>query len=428
MTVSQQSLIRKLALALTFLCLLVGAGSRPAQAQTFTVIHNFTGPDGANPVAGLTLDRGGNLYGTTEFGGRTGGGCGSLGCGTVFRLQHHPSGWILSQLLAFTGQTGNVGSTPQSSLTFGPDGALYGTTPGVAFSLRPPPTICGSISCPWQETVLFTTNFSTGRDLIGGVAFDSAGKLYGTAQVGVTDDNCFSGCGTVHQIAKSGGVWTETTLHQFVATDGYYPNSGVIVDAAGNLYGVAPQSYYGSGVAFEMTPSGSGWNFNPLYQFPADGSQGAGPWGGIIFSETGSLYGTTAGGTGATSGGSVFELAPAGGSWNYTLIHAFSGSGSLPGPWGKLLLDAAGNLYGTTLKDGAYGYGNVFRLSPSNGGWIYTSLHDFTGGSLGAYPYDGLVMDANGNLYGTTAAGGQTGAECYVEGNNQCGLVFEITP
>ena len=143
------------------------------------------------------------------------------------------------------------------------------------------------------------------------------------------------------------------------------------------------------------------------------------PWAGLIIDPSGNLYGTTTGG-GSGSGGTVFELTPANVGWTFKTLYSFSGNGG--GPSDKLVMDAAGNLYGTTYIDGAYGYGTVFKLTPSNGGWTYTSLHDFTGGSDGANPISSLVFDANGNLYGTASQGGTGNCP------GGCGVVFEITP
>jgi hypothetical protein len=123
---------------------------------------------------------------------------------------------------------------------------------------------------------------------------------------------------------------------------------------------------------------------------------------------------------GPNGGGTVWELSPANGGWTFTVLYAFSGTNG--GPSGGLLMDKAGNLYGATVSQGAFGYGNVFKLSPVKGDWSYTSLYDFTGGSDGAFPGSKLTIDANGNLFGTTEAGGSG------QGYSGNGVVFEITP
>jgi len=192
------------------------------------------------------------------------------------------------------------------------------------------------------------------------------------------------------------------------------PYAGVIFDQAGNLYGTTASG----GTPYQLTLSGSGWAENTLHTFQYHGD-GTFPYGGLIFDESGNLYGTTSIDE-PLNGGTVYELEPSSGNWAFALLHSFffSGAGCCPGPLGSLIIDTVGNLYGTTSGEGAHLEGNVFKLSPSNGGWTYTSLHDFTGGSDGGFPYGSLVFDANGNLYGTTSFGGAYDGV----------VVFEITP
>src|ERR1019366_3106193 len=218
------------------------------QAQTFTVLHSFTGPDGANPLAGLTIDRAGNLYGTTWAGG-TANCYFKFGCGTVFKMKHAGSGWILIPLYEFSGSDG-LG--PEDRVIFGPDGTLYGQTTygqgydcscGDVFNLKPPPTRPQTPLSPWIDTVLhqFYPGAGEGNEPAGDLVFDSAGNIYGTTSVGGNDRFCEGiGCGTVYQLAPSNGGWIETVLYQFTnGIEGEYPSSGVILDPAGKLYGTA---------------------------------------------------------------------------------------------------------------------------------------------------------------------------------------------
>jgi uncharacterized repeat protein (TIGR03803 family) len=224
------------------------------------------------------------------------------------------------------------------------------------------------------------------------------------------------------ELTRSGSNWSESVLHEFFgAGDGEYPEAGVIFDNAGNLYGSAAHgnTVQWDGSAYELMPSGSGWEETTLYAFPIEGPDGNVVFGGLIFDPQGNLYGSTEVG-GSQSGGTVFELSPSNGTWMSTVLWNFSGNG---GSLASLTMDALGNLYGTTYADGISQKGNVFKLSPSGHGWIYTSLHDFTGGSDGAYPMGSVSLDAHGNLYGTASAGG-TGSAC----NDGCGVVWEITP
>ena len=408
---------------LTILALAVGAlvivlAVQPAHGQTYQVIHTFSGSDGSSPIYGLTPDQGGNLYGVAEYGGAS--------HGVVFKLTHAHSGWVLNPLYEFRG--GADGATPHAGVVFGHDGVLYGTTVfggnqgesecvggcGVVFSLRPQPTRPPTPLSPWLEKPLYAFNlFNDGNSPYSGVTFDQAGNMYGTTFLGG------GGCcdGTVYELQPSGGGWAKSTVHSFVGgdNDGLEPIAGVTLDKSGNLYGVTIGGGPGDwGVVYELSPYGSGWTESLLYIFQNNDLDGAGPYGGLIFDNAGNIFGTTTVG-GQGFGGTVFELSPSNGGWKFKVLYSFPGGN---GPHDKLTMDAAGNLYGTTHEDGAYGYGNVFKLSPAQGGgWTYTSLYDFTNGNDGGTPYGGVILDASGNLYGTASGGAQ---------NN--GVIYEITP
>ena len=192
---------------------------------------------------------------------------------------------------------------------------------------------------------------------------------------------------------------------------------GVVFDHSGNLYGVENiGGSFGVGAVYELSPPGSGWTAQIIYSFQG-GSYGSNPEGVLLVDASGNLYGTTnTGGTGG--GGTVFELTASGGGWNFNLLYSLSGR-SNSGPTDKLAIDAAGKLYGVTYSGGTHQFGSVFKLIPSGSGWNYTSLHDFTGAANdGAFPLCGPIMDANSNLYGTAS---QAGAQ-------NKGNVWEITP
>jgi uncharacterized repeat protein (TIGR03803 family) len=389
------------ALAIATVFALTVVLTQSAQAQTFTVLHNFTGgPDGATPQGPLTMDQAGNLYGTDSGGGR--------GFGTVYMLSKRGSNWIFNPLYAFAG--GNDRGGPWAGVIMGPDGSLYGTTtdwetgPGTVFNLKPSASACKTALCPWTETVLYRfTGGSDGSNPGGGhLIFDQAGNLYS-----VTLGGGAYGDGTVFELAPSQGGWTESVLHNFNWGDGYLPNSALVFDNVGNLYGTALLGgAYGNGTVFQLTPSGSGWTENTLYSFQG-GNDGAHPYPGVIFDQSGNLYGGAAAG-GQFDGGTVFKLTPSGGGWTFSLVYSLTGDGGDCGPVGNFIMDGAGNLYGFTNYEGAYNEGTVFELTPSGGGWTYTLLHDFNG-SDGASPNGGLIFDENGNLYGVANSGGAYG-------------------
>ena len=384
-----------------------------AQSQTFQVIHSFTGGEGQNPYAGLTMDAAGRLYGTT-YKGRT------SGYGTVFKLMRSGSGWVLTPLHYFAGSSD--GASPWSRVIFGPDGSLYGTTSqgggergyGAVFSLRPPATACKTALCPWTKTDVHTFGGKDGNQPIGDLTFDDTGNLYGTTYNGGRD-----GVGTVYELTYNGVGWAVNVLYTFSHGETLFlPSAGVTFDKAGNLYGTAEGGFGGT---FELTPSGGGWVYNQVYALHG-GVEGGSPRAGLIFDDAGNLYSATMQ-YGAGGGGTVFGLTPSNGGWGFSTLYSFVGvCCNQVGPWATLVMDSAGNLYGTTQGDGAYGLGSVFKLSLRGSGWIYTSLHDFTGGDDGANPVSNVVFDASGNLYGTAANGGNNACSL------GCGVVWEITP
>jgi uncharacterized repeat protein (TIGR03803 family) len=424
------------ALAAAIAFVLTIAASPAAQAQTFHVIHTFTGKDGGWPYAGVTIDSSGNLYGTTYT-------YGAKGYGVVYRIKPAGSSWTFNTLYTFTG--GKDGAFPAARVILGPSGTLYGTTQGLGYSgsygtvfnLRPP-TTCGTSFCPWKITTLYafkgepdcngeTNSFS---DLV----FDTKGNIYGTTYNGGVHNNgqaLNEGC-VFKLTPTSTGGYTEKVIYSFGGTnpkEGRHPFAGLIVDKAGNLYGTTSEGgsscssgFEGTcGTVYELVPSSGGYTEKQLYLFKGAGD-GANPFGGVIFDSAGNLYGSTENG-GFKGGGAAFKLTPgANGTWSYVPLYSFVG-GSFCGPYGNLALDGAGNLYGTTYCSGGT-YGNVFELTPTG---TYTSLHSFTDLSDGSNPMSNVTFDAKGNLYGTDASGANQ--TCTNSGpNTGCGVVWKITP
>jgi uncharacterized repeat protein (TIGR03803 family) len=427
--------------------MLFSLAASQSKAQTVTVLHTFTGgADGAAPLAGLTPDAAGNLYGTTYYGGSVAGQCGESGCGVVFKMTHRSSGWTQTPIYKFRG--GPDGAFPEARVIFGPDGALYGTTwaggtgtcfnagCGTVFKLQPPPHVCASVQCLWRETILYTfTSHTDGAHPAAEVAFDRAGNLYGTTTSGGSGP-CQQGCGTVFKLTPNGdGPWNKSTTYSFQggANDGTEPNSALVFDSAGNLYGTttyggAYQCYRGSapgcGTVFELTPSGSGWTEAVLHIF-TDGADGGYPTG-LVFDRQGNLYGAALTGPyvppGEFGSGTIFELIPAqGGGWTFTVPYTFPDVGDGAEQPNAPVLDASGNIYGSGSMGGVFSYGAAYKLTHSNSGWNYAALgsFDFQGAS-GGFPQGAPVVDAQGNLYGVCQGGPFPSPDA--------GTVWEVTP
>jgi uncharacterized repeat protein (TIGR03803 family) len=284
-----------------------------------------------------------------------------------------------------------------------------------------------------RESVLHTFGGTPAKYPDSSLIADAAGNLYGTTTGGGSSD-CFDGCGTVFKLSPISSGFSYSVLYVFKnAQEGDFASSNLIFDTVGNLYGTTELGGDNdAGNVFKLTPTASGrWTESVLYSFRA-GDDGSAPNGGIVFDGAGNLYGTTVAGGGGgcqpTGGcGTVFELSPgSGGVWTETILHRFQDNGKDGNnPISGVIIDAPGNLYGTTFSggtgtcnSGVTGCGTVFELSPSSGGWTENVLYSFQGGSDGDVAYGNVIFDSSGNLYGTTQRGG----------NLDCGAVFELTP
>ncbi len=409
--------LRVICLAFVLSVIFVLCGT--AQAQTFTVLHTFTGQgDGGVPLGTPMMDAKGTLYGTTYYNGST-------GKGTAYKIGSSGGGaWTLTTLYAFGTGGQNDGQNPYSNLVLDSKGVLYGTTPwggannfGTVFALWPPPKVLpGTILSPWPVSWLHGFNYSDGQyPFFGDLTIDPQGNLYGT-----TEDGGAYGQGTVYKLTPSNGGWTYQVLYNFQpgGSVGAFPMSVLTLDAAGNLYGTTTKGgTSNSGVVYEVTPAGVG---SVLYNFTG-GDDGAFPMAGVIFDSLGNLYGATSAG-GTAGGGAVFELSPGNGGWTYSMIYPITGWGYESnlgtGIWRSLVMDPAGNLYGVTCPMETGYYSQVFKLTHGAGGWSYTTLYNFTNGADGSLSEAGLVRDSAGNLFGVASFGGMD--------NN--GTFFEIKP
>ena len=365
-------------------------------ASKYKVLVSFTGKNGLYPFGDLTFDGAGNLYGTTEQGGLHKG-------GTAFRLTPHPNGkWTEGVLHSF------VDLPAAGGLILDASGNIYGAVEDGVFKLAP------NEDGTWTESLIASMRLNYANDLI----MDAAGDIYGEEQLGGN-----FGYGKIFELTPNlDGTWTENDLYSFDGSDGKTPLGGLIFDAAGNLYGAAvtgggPPNW---GLIFKLTPNLDGsWTESVLYTFTG-GKDGGVAWS-VILDTAGNLYGTTFTGGNLHCDrdgcGVVFKLDTNG---KESVLHAFSGHPAAEPYVGRLIFDGAGNLYGTAEGGGAHNGGAVFKLTPSSdGSWAFSVLHTFQGNPA-LHPTGGLVIDKAGNLYGTTNDCG-SGTGCY-------GVVFEITP
>jgi hypothetical protein len=432
------------------------AASGPARAAagvTEQTLYTFcleggACPDGDYPSGALIMDAAGNLYGATPGGGN------ANNAGVVFELTPNQArtAWTESVLYAFcpAGGTCSDGAGPVGSLIMDSAGNLYGMTfvggtptsknttgSGVVFKLTP-----NSARTAWTESVLHAFcpgggNCTDGEYPFSGLIMDSAGNLYGTA-FGANASGIAGGVVFELTPNQTHSAWTENVLYSFCAqpgcADGQSPQTaGLIMDASGNLYGTTEYGGKGNsgngglagGVVFKLTPNQAhtAWTETVLYAFcPGGGTcpDGVAPNAGLIIDAAGNLYGATLGGGNANNGGVVFELTPnpAHTAWSESVLYAFCPAGGIcadgDGAYASLILDSSGELYGTTASGGNAndnnnsGNGVVFKLTPNQAhtAWTESVIYSFCSQAHcadGSAP-NGLIFDAGGNLYGTTAS------------------------
>jgi uncharacterized repeat protein (TIGR03803 family) len=404
-TILEAAAIRR-DLIMAVLSALMLLASHPAQAQTEKALYNFCSQpncvDGSVPQSRLTSDGAGNFYGTTWGGGAFGG-------GTVFEISPDGSGgWTETVLYSFCPDGGICadGAAPSYSyVIFDSVGNLYGTTSGggtlgrgVVFELSP-------VGTNWTETVLFSFGAGgSGTGPVNGLVMDTAGDLFGVTNA---DGD---GTQTVFELSQSGGVWTE----QIIYIPGGYPDNhaGLTMDSAGNIFGTTLSA------VFALAANGvGGWNPSVIHTFTGYPDDGSDAQSAPVIGPDGNLYGTTTSG-GKYNYGAVYRLGPGkNGEWTEKIVYSFNDKGKLAGsdPFAGLIFDGAGNMYGTTLA-GMGNNGTVFELTPV-GANRYKEKVLWNSAGL---PYGSLIQDSAGNLYGTAQDGG---SGC---GGNGCGLVFEV--
>jgi uncharacterized repeat protein (TIGR03803 family) len=338
-----------------------------------TILYDFCQKsgciDGATPFASLVVDSAGNLYGTTYGGGE-------YGYGTAFRLSQQANGsWIESVIRSFG--SGTDGKNPFSGLVLDKAGNLYGTTFFGGASTASCSEGCGtafelsSKNGLWTEKILYSfcsqTNCSDGIEPAGSLAIDSSHNLYGTTEYGGT----LTSYGTVFQLTKgSNGQWMQKGLHTFAGgTDGANPLAGLTIDAKGGLYGATQYGGAGgnNGTIFALTHNkNGGWKERVLYSFCSQlgCSDGSSPLSGVAIDKAGHLYGATISG-GSSQSGLVFELAPGtNGKWTETILFDFSGGTLGFNPHASVILDSNNSLYGVTYQGGSGGFGTAYEIIP----------------------------------------------------------------
>jgi len=401
-------------------------------ADRFHVLHSFCKkagcPDGGPSVSGVVLDEAGNLFGAAQ---------GGPDYGVIFALTPGIKGLdtVYARLHVFCKGTCKDGGNPDFPLIRDTAGNFYGTAAqgglgngGTIFELMP-------VTGGWKLKVLYAfcagdcqngLSPSSGLTYQGaafGMTYDGKSPLYGTTSLGGTQNG-----GTVYVFARSGGKAQATALYDFCSTlpcdDGTLPLGGLAMDAAGNIFGVANLGgAHDEGAVFELSPAGGTYNYSLVYSFCSaqNCTDGIRPQTGLAIDASGNLFGTTPR-QGTRDEGTLFELSPNGSGYDFEVLYQFCSEVNCTGggaPAGPLTIDASGNIFGTTTQFGSASGGTIFEFSPDQGGWTESVLHSFCGAANctdGSIPESPLTMDAGGNLFGTAVAGGAIGA----------GVVYEL--
>ncbi len=384
------------------------------------VIYGPPGDQEVSPFVTAT-DASGNLYGATFFGG--------TGCGSVFELSPESGGWLEKDLYVFT-------CSPDGQEPWGvirdEAGNLYGAAHyGGAHTRSSCIAGCGNVfelspdgNGGWTQTVIYSfTGGADGGNPVGDLVFDKAGNLYGVTASG----GAISNSGVAFELSPSNGAWTQIVIHTFgTGGDGAFPNGTLAIDQSGSLYGTTPtggkQKF---GTVFKLALSGGTWQETILRNFGKATTDGNFPIGGVILDSAGNVYGTTGEGAGGCLGsgcGAVWELTPSANGWSEQILYRFSGPPNGSGPEFPLTMDTSGNLFG--IAGG--GNGTVFKLTHTSTGWKEIVLHNFAGApNDGFQPDSGVIFGKGGLLYGGTDYGGDANCTHSAFG---CGVVYQLKP
>ena len=327
--------------------------------------------------------------------------------GTIFKLTPSKGGYTEAVVLQFKAYPYETGAAPYDSLIRDNSGVLYGTTSeGYAAGM------VFKLNTGYVESIIGEFEYTNGTKPYAGLAFGEDGALYGTTTEGGASKTC-NGCGVVFKVSSTTGL---TAIHSFGGSDGAYPYGGLVFDTNGGLYGTTMAGgSNNAGTVFRVSRLGTN-SGAVLYSFRG-GSDGKSPFAGLVIDAKGELFGTTAYG-GSYGKGTVFKLARNGSNYTETVLHSFSGHSDGAYPFAGLVADRRGALYGTTANGGAdHNKGTVFKLIPSGSSYTEEIIHTFIG-SDGAGPQAGLILGAKGALYGTTAYGGASNE----------GTAFELVP
>jgi len=422
-------------IAVKMFSLLVGLGLvLAAHAQTLNTLYSFGRNElGYQPEAGVTVSPGGELFGTTNFGGIS-------GLGVVYELAPPAMAggpWTYTPIHSFNPQNGEAQAPVGTVPAIGPGGLLYGVNEGggdgIVYRLAPP-----SAGTVWRESTLLAFAGTNGNGL-GGDGPDGTlsvglnGALYGAAGSGGAYGN-----GVVFRLSPpgmQGGTWTEQVLYSFdwAAGDGEAPRGPLASGTGGAIYGVTQYGGISFGTVFQLLPpqsQGGLWTESLLHVFTG-GSDSSYP-NGVILGPGGVLYGTAAGVSHletASASGTVFQLTPPGtpgGAWAETILHSFAGGTRNPDgsvPDSAPVLGPNGELYGTTYAGGTHGVGTIYELVPPSvpgGEWTEVILYNFTDGPDGGEP-NAVAFGPDGNLYGTTLIGGVS-----PDGSKNLGTIFQF--